>query len=85
MNNLPEFFTGAISHEYGELSMKGGKAGTNPTETCGSDCSGHADCNPDETCPTFRKKDKDKDKDKYKKKAFFPVVEGWNEPPAAQL
>jgi hypothetical protein len=85
MNGLPEFFAGVIAREYGELSMKGSKE-SNPTDTCGSDCSG-GDCSPDETCPMFRKKDKDKDKDKgeYKKKAFNPIVEGWNEPPAAHL
>ena len=82
MSNLPEFFTGSITHEYGELSMKGSKE-TNPTDTCGSDCSaGGGEC-ADETCGMEPKKDKDKEKPK--KKAFHPMVEGWNEPPAAHL
>jgi hypothetical protein len=81
MRNLPEFFTGSITHEYGELSMKGSKE-TNPTDTCGSDCSAPAECG-DETCPMYRKKDKDKGVPK--KKAFQPIVPGWNEPPAAHL
>jgi hypothetical protein len=81
MNGLPEFFTGAITHEYGELSMKGSKE-TDPTDTCGSDCSGGKACD-DETCGMQPKKDKEKEKPK--KKAFQPIVEGWNEPPAAHV
>ena len=88
MNQLPEFLTGSISSEYGALSAKGGgvKKKKSSTGTCGSDCSdpGIDPCQENETCGDTKPKPKPT-KPPYKKKAFFPVVEGWNEPPAAHL
>ena len=82
MSNSPEFLQGSITREYDSISAKGEQK-ENPTETCRSDCSAGS-CG-DETCAAFPKKDKDKEKDKTKKRAFCPVVEGWNEPPAVHL
>jgi hypothetical protein len=82
MSNLPEFLTGSITDEFGDLSLRI-SAGKNVTGTCGSECSNKAQCEQD-TCPAFRPGKKPVKKP-VKKKAFFPVVEGWNEPPAAQL
>jgi hypothetical protein len=82
MNHLPEFLTGSITSEYGQLSAKGGvKRHESTTSTCGSDCTaGNGQCDPG-TCPV----PKPKPPKPPRKKAFAPMLPGWNEPPAARL
>jgi hypothetical protein len=84
MSNLPAFFAGPITQEYAELSLTGADSESNPTETCGSDCSG-GECEGEQTCPASRKEEEEQETSRKKKHSFLAVVEGWNEPPATWL
>jgi len=72
-----DLLSGAIAEEYGDMLLAANKE-ENPTETCGSDCSG-GECE-DQTCLPPEEQKEQAQKKKYK--AFVPALAGWNEPPA---
>jgi hypothetical protein len=81
MKPSPELLTGVISVEYaGILTAERKHRVEEETQTCGSDCTDGGECQ-DSTCSNQQEK-KEAYKSKVKKKAFIPVVPGWNEPPA---
>ena len=78
-----DLFQGSIALEYADILNAATRKQPLSEQTCGSDCSDAHQC--DETCPAHRKPKKPtkpKQPAPKKKTAFYPVVPGWNEPPA---
>jgi hypothetical protein len=83
MRPSPELLTGVISAEYAEILTAATHRVEEETQTCGSDCTDGGECQ-DSTCSNQQEKQEAyKSKLMRKKKTFFAVVPGWNEPPAA--
>jgi hypothetical protein len=82
MSLSSDLFQGSIALEYADI-LNAATRKQLAEQTCGSDCSDGHKCT-DETCPAERKKKPKKPAKPApkKKKAFYPVVPGWNEPPA---
>jgi hypothetical protein len=85
MRPLPALLSGAIAQEYGDVALTRRAQAEPQTQTCGSDCSDGRDCQ-DTTCTNQQEEEQRQSaRTREKKKAFFPGVSGWNEPPAAHI